>query len=170
MKHYIDKITKQMFGYEQNPNNESLRQLTDEEFEGWRNGTLNSYNESMDIFEFIDKRDFETEKANKYEYLKTKREETLESGVLIEDTKLIKGRTQDLADAMAVFMMLQNGVEKTYWFYSNGIVEEVNASKMTQIYQSIGNFRSSQFAKEAQLKIQVNIAETLQELDLITWD
>ena len=169
MKHYINKITKQMFGYEYNPNDENLRELTDEEFEGWRNGTLNSYNEELDIFEFIDKRDFETEKANKYEYLKTKREETLESGVLIEDTKLIKGRTQDLADAMAVFMMLQNGVEKTYWFYSNGIVEEVNISKMTQIYQSIGNFRSSQFAKEAQLKTQVSLAETLQELDDIKW-
>ena len=72
MKHYIDKITKQMFGYEQNPNDTNLRELTDEEFECWKNGTLNSYNEELDIFEFIDKRDFETEKLNKYEYLKDK--------------------------------------------------------------------------------------------------
>ena len=179
MKHYIDKITKQMFGYEQNPNDNNLRELTDEEFEGWRNGTLNSYNEELDVFEFVDKRDFETEKLNKYEYLKDKREESLETGIFIEETiegqeepllKLIKGRTQDLADAIAVFMMLQNGVEKTYWFYSNGVVEEVNATKMTQIYQSIGNFRSSQFAKEAQLKTQVSLAETLQELDSVKWN
>ena len=169
MKHYIDKITKQMFGYEQNPNDNNLRELTDEEFEGWRTGTLNSYNEESDAFEFIDKRDFETEKLNKYEYLKLKREESLETGILIEDTKLIKGRTQDLADAMAVFMMLQNGAEKTYWFYSNGVVEEVNATEMTQIYQSIGNFRSSQFSKESQLKLKVKEAAALKELDSIVW-
>ena len=179
MKHYIDKITKQMFGYEQNPNDTNLRELTDEEFEGWRTGILNSYNEELDVFEFIDKRDFETEKLNKYEYLKNKREESLETGIFIEETiegqkepllKLIKGRTQDLADAMAVFMMLQNGAEKTYWFYSNGVVEEVNSTKMAQIYQSIGNFRSSQFAKESQLKTQVSLAETLQELDSVKWN
>ena len=85
-------------------------------------------------------------KEELYIKLKSKREEVLENGILFEGDKLIKGRTQDLADAMAVFMMLQNGAEKTYWFYSNGVVEEVNATKMTQIYQSIGNFRSSQFA------------------------
>ena len=179
MKHYIDKITKQMFGYEQNTNDTNLRELTDEEFEGWRNGTLNSYNEELDIFEFIDKRDFETEKLNKYKYLKDKREESLETGIFIDETievqeepllKLIKGRTQDLADAMSVFMMLQNGVEKTYWFYSNGFVEEVNVTKMNKICQSIGNFRSSQFAKESQLKTQVSLAETLQELDSVKWN
>ena len=169
MKHYINKITKEMFGYEQEQNDLNLRKLTDEEFEGWRTGILNSYNEKLDIFEFIDKRDFETEKLNKYEYLKAKREETLEVGMFIEDTKLIKGRTQDLADAMAVFMMLQNGVEKTYWFYSNGVVEEVNSTEMTQIYQSIGNFRSSQFSKESQLKLKVKEAATLKELDSIVW-
>ena len=67
-------------------------------------------------------------------------------------------------------MMLQNGVEKTYWFYSNGFVEEVNVTKMNKIYQSIGNFRSSQFAKESQLKTQVSLAETLQELDSVKWN
>ena len=70
---------------------------------------------------------------------------------------------------MAVFMMLQNGAEKTYWFYSNGVVEEVNATEMTQIYQSIGNFRSSQFSKESQLKLKVKEAAALKELDSIVW-
>ena len=101
--------------------------------------------------------------------LKSKREGVLENGILFEGDKLIKCRTQDLADAMAVFMMLQNGVEKTHWFYSNGVVEEVNATKMTQIYQSIGNFRSSQFMKESQLEAQVNVSETLENLDSIIW-
>ena len=170
MKHYINKITKEMFGLEQNPNNEQLRALTDEEFEGWRLGTLNSYNDESDEFEFVDKRALETEKLTKYDYLKSERDKTLEVGTFFEETKLIKGRTQDLTDALAVLDSLrENEVVETEWYYSNGITENVNTEKMNQIYRAMKLFRSSQFGKEAKLKVLASETTTLAELDAIVW-
>ena len=66
--------------------------------------------------------------------LKTLRDNSLEQGIYFEETKLIKGRTQDLADATAIFNMFQIGVQFVTWYYSNGISEEVNQAKMLKIY------------------------------------
>ena len=109
------------------------------------------------------------EKSKRSAELKSLRDSSLEQGIYFEQTKLIKGRTQDLADATAIFNMFQLGVQSVTWYYSNGISEEVNQAKMLQIYQAIGNFRSSQFTKEAQLKAQIEACTTLEELDSILW-
>ena len=108
-------------------------------------------------------------KDKKIQELKFLRDSFLEQGIYFEQTKLIKGRTQDLADATAIFNMFQLGVQSVTWYYSNGISEEVNQSKMLQIYQEVGNFRISQFIKEAQLKAQIEACITLEELDEIVW-
>jgi hypothetical protein len=108
-------------------------------------------------------------KDRRIQELKSLRDNSLETGIYFEETKLIKGRTQDLADATAIFSMFQLGTTSVIWYYSNGISEEVNQSKMLQIYQAIGNFRSSQFTKEAQLKAQIEACTTLDELDAIIW-
>jgi hypothetical protein len=108
-------------------------------------------------------------KDKRIQELKTLRNNSLETGIYFEETKLIKGRTQDLADATAIFNMFQMGVQSVTWYYSNGISEEVDQSKMLQIYQVIGSFRSSQFTKEATLKSQIEDCTTLEELDAIVW-
>ena len=50
----------------------------------------------------FDNEKFELEKANKFNYLKEQRELALETGIYLEKTKLIKCRTQDLADEMTL--------------------------------------------------------------------
>jgi len=116
-----------------------------------------------------DLRDLSEEKIKRSSELKYLRDSSFETGVYFEETKVIKGRTQDLADATAIFNMFQLGVQSTTWYYSNGISEVVNQVKMLKIYQAIGSFRSSQFTKEAQLKVEIENCLTLEELDSIVW-
>ena len=124
---------------------------------------------NFDSKEWEDLRDLPEEKSKRSAELKSLRDSSLEQGIYFEKTKLIKGRTQDLADATAIFNMFQLGVQSVTWYYSNGISEEVDQVKMLQIYQAIGNFRNSQFTKEAQLKAQIEACITLEELDSIVW-
>lgn len=99
--------------------------------------------------------------------LKVKREQVLEDGMLFEGDKLIKGRTQDLADATACFNMCASDFIPLTWFYSNGISEEITTlARMTSLYQAIGSFRTLNFSIEAKIKTQIKNMTDIDEINI----
>jgi hypothetical protein len=91
----------------------------------------------------------------------------LETGTDFED-KIIKGRTQDLADARACLDEYEN-YGSTFLAFSSGKVEDpiTNPERINTIYRAIGAFRSSQFKREAALKV---IIINLDEAGLLAFD
>ena len=104
--------------------------------------------------------------------LKQKRETELEKGTYFEG-KLIKGRTQDIADALGQLKNIEDG-NSAFWAFSSGEIEIpiTEISRMKLICESIGHFRSSQFAREAELRkyIKMLTLEDLQTFDVnVAW-
>lgn len=124
----------------------------------WNNDIWELNNDNLNMY-----------KNELYDKLKVKREQVLEDGMLFEGDKLIKGRTQDLADATACFNMCASGLFPLTWFYSNGLSEEITTlDRMTSIYQSIGSFRTSKFSIEAKLKTQIKDITDIVDFDIDT--
>lgn len=88
--------------------------------------------------------------------LADKRDTMLKIGTKFEETKIIKGRTQDLADARACKDELEED-GSTFWAFSSGEIENpiTDPARINTIYRAIGAFRSSQFFREAELKLAV---------------
>ncbi|ADO83697.1 hypothetical protein [Ilyobacter polytropus] len=88
--------------------------------------------------------------------LADKRDTMLKTGTTFEETKIIKGRTQDLADARACKDELEED-GSTFWAFSSGEIENpiTDPARINTIYRAIGAFRSSQFFREAELKVAV---------------
>ena len=99
--------------------------------------------------------------------LKDKREEMLEQGTIFEE-KIIKGRTQDVSDARGQLDKVVKG-KSAFWAYSSGQLESpiTDIVRMEEIYEAIGDFRSSQFIREVEMKVLIN---GLDEQGLINFD
>ena len=96
-----------------------------------------------------------------------KRNIMLETGTAFED-KLIKGRIQDTADALGQLKKVEKG-KTVFWAYSSGEIESpiTEVTRMGTISDAIGDFRSSQFLREGELKVYI---DSLDEQGLIDYD
>ena len=100
--------------------------------------------------------------------LADKRDTMLKTGTTFEETKIIKGRTQDLADASACKDELEED-GSTFWAFSSGEIEIpiTDPARINTIYRAIGAFRSSQFFREAELK---KVVCNLDEVGLLNFN